>query len=112
MLFDDDFMQTLNAMFTTNYTIPSLPPNVPPIVSEPRSPCQEYRRNYAIPRYLAKRERRVWDQRIIHPSRRVVALARDRVGGKFKANTVIFKKVTSGRITPDVKLVDNVFREI
>jgi membrane protein DedA with SNARE-associated domain len=39
----------------------------------------------AIPRYLAKRARRVWDHDLMHPTRSDAAHRRPRNGGQFGA---------------------------
>lgn len=45
--------------------------------------ARRYRAQVAIPRYLAKRARRVWTKALMHPSRSAAARRRPRNGGQF-----------------------------
>ena len=45
--------------------------------------AKRYRAQVAIPRYLAKRARRVWTKELMHPSRSAAAMRRPRNGGQF-----------------------------
>ncbi len=48
--------------------------------------CKEYRKHYAIPKYLEKRNKRIWKKEIIYKTRHDDALSRKRKGGKFCKN--------------------------
>ena len=52
--------------------------------------AREYRKNIAIPRYLAKRAQRNWNQGLMHPSRSEAAKRRPRNGGQFGVVTTNF----------------------
>jgi hypothetical protein len=45
--------------------------------------ARQYREVVAIPRYMAKRARRVWEHALMHPSRSAAAKRRPRTGGQF-----------------------------
>jgi CRISPR/Cas system CSM-associated protein Csm3 (group 7 of RAMP superfamily) len=55
---------------------------------------KEYRQKVAIPRYLAKRQRRCWEKKLMHHSRSIAAQRRPRNGGQFG--------VVDARFTPCV----------
>ena len=74
--------------------------SVPTLAGRPRltraQEAKAYRARVAIPRYLAKRARRNWDQRpLMHPTRSVAALRRARNGGQFRAVPDTFKPVAT-----------------
>ena len=73
--------------------VPTLPAavsalKVPSLRAKPRlltkvETARQYRKEVAIPRYLAKRARRNWTPGLMHPSRSVAAKRRPRNGGQF-----------------------------
>jgi hypothetical protein len=54
----------------------------------PNRAAHKYRKNIAIPRYLAKKEHRNWNRKI-HPSRSVAAQKRKRNRGKFQTTEFV-----------------------
>lgn len=54
----------------------------------PNETAREYRKNIAIPRYLAAKKTRDW-KRKIHPSRSVAAQKRKRNRGKFQSSKFV-----------------------
>lgn len=71
---------------STRLRIPTLPCRRP-IVGKERTvgedPRRQYRREVAIPRYLEKKKRRIWEHGLMHESRSRVAFRRARNGGQF-----------------------------
>ena len=54
----------------------------------PNETARDYRKNIAIPRYLAAKKNRDW-KRKIHPSRSVAAQKRERNRGKFQSSKFV-----------------------
>jgi hypothetical protein len=75
-------------------TIPKKEKNVPKTMAIPTLNASVYRKTVAIPRYLEKRQRRIWDHsHTVHPSRSNCAKMRARHGGKFLSYTYRFVPV-------------------